>query len=143
MAVPIQSPPPPSQTEKAMLRMEAERKLLADERFTGWAVVWTLFGFKIGTVAIIVILGSQNAEAGSEKWWAYLVSTTWYWFFIPLFAISGLIVWRMRLRKARREVQNLKRSEFTTLSAEEFAVLTEEEKARLLQVRRLDESDRK
>lgn len=142
MAVPIQSPPPPSDTEEALLRMEAERKLLADERFTGWGVVWTLFGFKIATVALIVILGSQNTETGSEKWWAYLISTTWYWFIIPLFALSGFIIWRMRLYKVRKQLQDLKRSEFTTFTASEFAALTEEEKAQLLQVRRLDEADR-
>lgn len=142
MAVPIQSQPPPSQADHAIQRMEAEQKLLADERFTGWAVVWTLFGFKIGTVAIIVTLGSRNVEAGSEKWWVYLISTTWYWFFIPLFALSGVVAWRLRLRKARKQVQNLKRSEFSTLGADSFAALTEEEKARLLQVRRLDELDR-
>lgn len=142
MAVPIQTPPPPSKSEYAMQRMEAERKLFADERFTAWAVVWTLFGFKIGTIAIIVMLGSRNAEAGSEKWWAYLLSTTWYWFIIPLVAMSGFVVWRLRLRRARKQVRKLKRSEFSQLSASEFGALTAEEKERLRRIRRLEEHDR-
>lgn len=142
MAVPIQTPPPPSQTERAVQRLEAERKLLADERFTGWAVIWTLFGFKIGTVAIIVILGSRNVEAGSDKWWAYLVSTTWYWFFIPLFAASGYIAWRLRLRRARKQAQGLRRSEFSVLTVAELDALTEEEKIRLRQVPHLEQRDR-
>ncbi len=142
MAVPIQTPPPPSDTERAVQRMEAERKLFADERFTAWAVVWTLFGFKIGTIVIIVLLGARNAEAGSEKWWAYILSTTWYWFFIPLVAISGLVAWRLRLRRARKQVSRLRRSEFSELSASEFGALTAEEKERLRQVQRLEEHDR-
>lgn len=139
MAVPIQNPPPPSYSEQAVERMEAEHKMLADERFTGWAVVWTLFGFKLGTVAIIVILGGRNAEAGSDKWWAYIISTTWYWFFIPLIALSGFVAWRLRLRKARKRAQQLKQSEFSSVSRTELTPLTEEEKARLRQVRRPDE----
>lgn len=142
MAVPIQSPPPPSQAEQAVERMEAENKMLADERFTGWAVIWTLFGFKIGTVVIIVVLGSRNVESGTDKWWAYLISTTWYWFIIPLVSLSGLIIWRMRLRRARKNAQHLRRSEFSLLTATEVGTLTDEEKERLRQVRHLREDDR-
>lgn len=141
MAVPIQTPPPPSYTEQAVQRMEAERKLLADERFTGWAVIWTLFGFKMGTVAIIIILGSRNAEAGTDKWWAYMISTTWYWFFIPLIAVSGFVAWRLRLRKAKKQAEQLRRSEFSLLSASELGNLTEEEKARLRHLRRQNERE--
>lgn len=142
MAVPIQSPPPPSYPEQAVRRMEAEHKLLADERFTGWAVIWTLFAFKMGSIAVILFIGRNSAEAGTEKSWAYIISTTWYWFIIPLVAFSGFVAWRLRLRKARKRAQQLKRSEFSTLSASELEPLTEDEKARLRQVQRLDEYDR-
>lgn len=142
MAVPIQTPPPPSYSEQAVRRMEAEHKLLADERFTGWAVIWTLFGFKMATVVIIVLLGGRNAEAGGEKWWAYMISTTWYWFFIPLIAFSGIVAWRLRLRKARKLAQQMKRSEFSILSASELEPLTEEEKARLRKIQRPTEQGR-
>ena len=136
MAVPIQHPQPPSPTDQAVERMEAEHRMLADERYSGWAVVWTLFGFKIGTIAIIMILGSRNSEAGSDKWWAYIISSTWYWFIIPVVALSGLIAWRLRLRKVRRQVSQLRQSEFSVVGRFDLAPLSEEEKARLRQVRR-------
>lgn len=142
MAVPTQTPPPPSYSELAVQRMEQEHKMLANERFLGWAVLWTLFGFKIGTLVIIVWLGRQSSEAGSEKWWAYILSTTWYWFIIPLIALSGLIVWQVRLRKARKQAQQLRRSEFSLLNTSDLGQLTEAEKERLRQVQRLDEHNR-
>ena len=122
--------------------MEAEHKLLADERFTGWAVIWTLFGFKMATIAVILWVGRHSAEAGTEKSWAYIISTTWYWFIIPLVALSGFVAWRLRLRKARKRSQQLRRSEFSLISASDMGLLTDEEKSKLRQLRRLDERDR-
>ena len=142
MAVPIQNPPPPSHAEQAVERLEAEHKMLADERFTGWAVVWTLFGFKIFTVAIIIWLGRNSSEAGTEKSWAYIISTTWYWFIIPLVALSGFVAWRLRLRHARKRAQQLKQSEFSVIRNSELMPLSEEEKARLRQIRRPEERNR-
>lgn len=139
MAVPTQSPTPPSYSEHAVRRMEHERKLLAEERFMGWATVWTLFGFKVATVAIIVWLGKGSSESGSEKWWAYLLSTSWYWMFIPVVAISGFVAWRLRLREARKKVDLLRHSEFSVQEDAPAEHLTEEEKERLRQVRILDE----
>lgn len=141
MAVPTQTPPPPSYSEETLRRMEAEHELLANERFSGWAVIWTLFAFKIGTIGVILWVGRHSAEAGTEKSWAYIISTTWYWFIIPLVAISGFVAWRLRLRKARKQVMQLKRSEFA-IDASKQDQLTEAEKARLRQIRRLDENDR-
>lgn len=141
MAVPTQTPPPPSYSEETLRRMEAEHKLLADERFSGWAVVWTLFAFKIGTIGVILWVGRHSAEAGTEKSWAYIISTTWYWFFIPLVAISGFVAWRLRLRKARKQVQHMRRSEFAVETSGPDQ-LTEEEKARLRQIRRKNVHDR-
>jgi hypothetical protein len=142
MAVPIQTPPPPSYSEQIVRRMEAEHKLLADERFTGWAVIWTLFAFKMGTVILIMYVGRHSSEAGTDKSWAYIISTTWFWFIIPLVAFSGFVAWRLRLRRARKQAQHLKRSEFSLLGTSELGPLTEEEKARLRQVQLLDEHDR-
>lgn len=141
MAVPTQTPPPPSYAEEALRRMEAEHKLLADERFSGWAVVWTLFAFKIGTIGVILWVGRHSAEAGTEKSWAYIISTTWYWFIIPLVAISGFVAWRLRLRKARKQVGQMKRGEFLIIAPEPNH-LTDEEMERLRQVRRKNVQDR-
>lgn len=142
MAVPTQSPTPPPYSEQAVRRMEHERQLLADERFMGWAAIWTMFGFKIGTVIVIMWFGRNSAEAGTDKWWAYLISTTWYWFFIPLVALSGFVALRLRLRKARKDAHRLRESEFSILETPAPEQLTEEEKARLRQLRRLDEQNR-
>lgn len=142
MAVPIQSPPPPSYSEQAVRRMEAEHKMLADERFSGWGVIWTLFAFKLTTVAVILYVGRNSSEAGTDKSWAYIISTTWYWFIIPIVALSGIVAWRLRLRKARKHAQQLKRSEFSILASSDLMSLTDEEKERLSHLRRREEYDR-
>lgn len=142
MAVPIQSPPPPSYSDAALQRMEAERKLLADEKFTGWAVIWTLFGFKLGTIALILIVGRNFPASRSSESMAYIASSTWYWLFIPVVALSGAIVWRLRLRKARKNAEQLRRSEFSTINRSELSPLSEKEKERLRQVKYLPEHDR-
>ena len=122
--------------------MEAEHKLLADERFSGWAVIWTLFAFKMATVAVILVVGRQSSEAGTEKSWAYIISTTWYWFIIPIVALSGIIAWQLRLRRARKRARDYKRAEFSGLNKTDLVTLTEEEKNRLRQVQRREEYDR-
>ena len=142
MAVPIQSPPPASYSEQAVRRMEAEHKMLADERFTGWAVIWTLFAFKLATIAVILVVGRHSSEAGTEKSWAYIISTTWYWFIIPIVAFSGFVAWRLRLRKARKRAQQYKRGEFSIMNVSDMTPLTEEEKKRLEQLRGRSEQDR-
>lgn len=142
MAVPIQSPPPPSYSEQIVRRMEAEHKLESDERFTGWAVIWTLFAFKIATVLMVIILGRNSSEAGSAKSWAYIISTTWYWFIIPIVALSGIIAWQIRLRRVRKRADLLRSSEFSILHASELEPLTEDEKTRLRQIRILTEQER-
>lgn len=141
MKVPTQSPPPPSYSEQALSRMEAEHKMLEDERFSGWAVVWTLFAFKIMTIVVILIVGRNSAEAGTEKSWAYIITTTWYWFIIPIVALSGVITWQLRLRKARKRVELLKRSEFSIMDTPESVDLSEDEKERLRQVRLRNQLD--
>ncbi len=142
MAVPIQSPPPPSYSEQAVRRMEAEHKMLADERFSGWAVIWTLFAFKLATIAVILVVGRHSSEAGTEKSWAYIISTTWYWFIIPIVALSGVIAWKLRLRKARKQAMLYRRSEFSIMNASDMTPLTEEEKKRLEQIRTRTEQNR-
>lgn len=140
MAAPTQSPPPPSYAEQHLARMEAEHKMLADEKFTGWAVIWTLFAFKMATLAIIVYVARSTPHAGSSEQMAYIAATTWYWFFIPLVAFSGFIAWRLRLRKARKQAERLKHSEFSV--PPEPISLTDEEIERLRRLPRLAENDR-
>lgn len=140
MAVPIQSPPPPSYEEQHLRRLEAERKLLADEKFTGWAVVWTLFAFKMATVAVIVYIARDSRQAGSSEQMAFIAATTWYWFFIPLVAMSGYVAWQLRLRKARKQAEHYKQSEFSIQV--DTGLLTEDEKERLRRLPHIAETDR-
>jgi hypothetical protein len=41
-----------------------------------------------------------------------IVATTWYWFLIPLAAISGPMLFRWRLVRMRRRRQQLRSSEW-------------------------------
>lgn len=122
--------------------MEAERKLLKDEKFTGWAVIWTLFAFKMATVVVIMIVGANSSDRETGEAMAYIVSTTWYWFLIPIIAFSGFIAWRLRLRAARKNVSRLRQAEFSVQVSDDSVPLTADEIDRLRQVRHLPEHER-
>lgn len=140
MAVPIHSPQPPSYEEQRLNNMEHERKLHEDEKSMGWAIVWTLFAFKLATITVIVFVARNTQHAGSSEQMAYIVTTTWYWFFIPIVAASGFVTWRLRLRKAKKRAEEMKRREFgLSLSSE---TLTDDEKDRLRRLPHLAETDR-
>lgn len=127
MAVPLNTPSSPD-SERLLRYLEAERKRETDDRITGWAVVWTLFGFKMGTIAIIWFAAKGSAEAN-----AYIAVTTWYWLGIPIVAMSGLITYRWRLRKARRKVNQLRQSEFMApRKGDELLILTDDEVRKLM-----------
>ena len=125
MAVPLNTP---SSSDRALRALEQERKRAADERATAWTVVWTLFAFKMATVAIIWYAASGSREAN-----AYLVATTWYWLLIPAVAVSGVVVFRWRLVRMRRQRRRLHAAEWgvghgaegSTLRDEEIRVLLE------------------
>lgn len=107
MAVPIETPLSPH-AQRALRSLEAERRRNEDERITGWAVVWTLFAFKLATVGII-----WYAARGSHEANVYIAATTWYWFAIPVVSLSGLIAFRWRLHKARKQAGRLRQLEFS------------------------------
>lgn len=104
MAAPLNTS---SSAERALRALERERKEEADGRATAWGVVWTLFGFKLGTVAII-----WYAAAGSREANEMLLATTWFWFIIPVIALSGSVAYRWRLVKMRRRRKVLRASEW-------------------------------
>lgn len=106
MAVPLNTPSSP-ESERLLRALEAEQRRNAEERITGWTVVWTLFAFKLGTIIIIWFAANGSAEAN-----AYIVVTSWYWLAVPIVAMSGYIAYRWRLRKARQKVSQLRQSEF-------------------------------
>lgn len=136
MAVPLnKSPQPPSYSERALREMELEHNRDREERITGWTVIWVLFAFKMFTVALIWWAARGSRENGAEVE-GLLVATTWYYAIIPVVALSGFIGYRIRLRAARKRVEDLRQSEF--MDAHRRAQtgagrveLSDEEKARL------------
>lgn len=138
MAVPLDTPTTP-QAKRMLQTLEAERKRDAEERITGWTVLWTLFAFKMATVGLIWFAANGSNEAK-----AYLTVTTWYWAAIPVVALSGFIAYRLRLRKARKQADLLRQAEFMETSGpREPIIFTDEEVRNLMALeRRRKDSDR-
>lgn len=126
MAVPIETPPSPH-AERVLRSLEAERKRDEEERITGWTVVWTLFAFKMATVGVIWFAANGSHEAN-----VYIAATTWYWAAIPAISLSGLIAFRWRLRKARKQADRLRQREFAPLGDEHEPVRFTDEELRNL-----------
>lgn len=106
MAVPLNGE---SQTDRALRALARQQKEEADGRATAWAVVWTLFGFKMGTVAIIWYAASGSREANEM-----LLATTWFWLAVPAIALSGAVAYRWRLMRLRRRRHQLRAAEWMT-----------------------------
>lgn len=87
-------------------RLEVEQRNDADGRAAVWGFIWTLFAFKMATVALIVWAAKDRESI------ALVLSTSWFWLFIPAAAISGPILYRIRLRRLRRRRQALRRAEW-------------------------------
>jgi hypothetical protein len=136
MTAPLnKTPQPPLYPERALRNLELERKRDAEERITGWTVIWTLFAFKMFTVGLIWYVARDSQDAGAEAD-SLLVATTWYWLTIPAVALSGFVGYRLRLRRTRKRAAELRRAEFMQShrdaeSGTMNVALTEDEKARL------------
>ncbi len=81
-----------------------------DERFDGISVrgfLWTLFIFKMATVAVIFWAAGGSGEAG-----ILLTATTWYWLIIPAIVVFGWLTFRFRLRRVRARRLALQRAEW-------------------------------
>jgi hypothetical protein len=87
--------------QEERLRDEAGHK-------AGWTFLWTLFVFKIATVGIIwyAATSTQSHEI------SFIIATTWYWFVIPIIAISGPLLYRWRLVQQRRRREALRVAEW-------------------------------
>ncbi len=92
--------------DRRLRRLEAEQRTDADGRVAVWGFIWTLFAFKMATVALIVWAAKDRESV------ALVLSTTWFWLFIPAAALSGPILYRVRLRRLRRRRQALRRAEW-------------------------------
>lgn len=85
----------------------SERQRAQDEKTTVWAFVWTLFAFKI-----VTILATFWAAAGSMDAAIILIATNWIWLLIPGFALSGPVVYHLRIRRVRRRRAAMVRAEW-------------------------------
>ena len=130
MATPLESSTSSNHSERVLRELEAESKREASERTTGWTVVWTLFVFKMATITIIWFAAHGTPEAN-----AYITVTTWYWLGIPVFAASGFVAYRLRLRRARKQADRLRKSEFMEDEpTPEIFVMTDEEVRKLIEL---------
>jgi hypothetical protein len=85
----------------------AEQRQADDERATVWGFVWTLFAFKIATIA-----ATLWAAAGSFDAAVILLATNWFWFVLPMFAIWGPVLFHYRKWRVRRKRDAMLRSEW-------------------------------
>jgi hypothetical protein len=84
--------------------------LARDEEFSGVPVrgfLWTLFIFKMATVAAIFWAAGGSGEAG-----ILLSATTWPWLIIPGIVLFGWLAFHFRLRRVRAKRIALQRAEW-------------------------------
>lgn len=101
------SMPAPDPAEKAMRRLERERREENDARKAVWGFLWSLFVFKMVTIGVI-----WYVAAGSGESLSMIAITTWYWLVIPVAAISGPLLFRWRMIQVRKRRERLKAAEF-------------------------------
>lgn len=88
-------------------REQEERRNRSGMR-AAWAFLWVLFAFKIVTVGVIWFAATSTH---SDEM-AFIVATTWYWFLIPIAAISGPLLVRWRMIQMRRRRDQLRGAEW-------------------------------
>ncbi len=71
-----------------------------------WTFIWTLFGFKMATVVLML----YHMRAWESD--LLIAATTWYWFPVLGFLLAAPIAFHVRLRKARARRQALMRAEW-------------------------------
>jgi hypothetical protein len=72
-----------------------------------WTFVWILFTVKFMMLAVILWFA-----AGSSEDMQLLAAMHWFFLPIPILAIAGPLLFRMRLRKVRRKRAQLQASEW-------------------------------
>lgn len=77
-----------------------------DDSVPVWAFIWTLFGFKMATVVLML----YHMRAWESD--LLIAATTWYWFPMLAVLLAAPIAFRYRLRKARTRRQELMRAEW-------------------------------
>lgn len=101
-----QSPPPPTAPVARAPYREPTPPAKPDDQVPVWAFVWTLFGFKMAVVGIILYMHPGHATN------LLVLATTWFWVIIPMIALTGPVVFRWRLMKLRKRRAALQQSEW-------------------------------
>lgn len=86
-----------------------------DDSAQVWVFVWTLFGFKMATVALML----YHIRAWESD--LVIAATTWYWFPMLAVLLAAPIAFRYRLRKARARRRELMRAEWMVAGEDETA----------------------
>ncbi len=94
--------------ERHLAMRQEERIRDESGRKAGWTFLWTLFVFKIVTVGIIWYAATSTRSHETSL----IIATTWYWFAIPIIAISGPLLYRWRLLQQRRRREALRGAEW-------------------------------
>lgn len=103
MALPI----PRSGAPVLQAASENQDSTETDDRRIIWAFLWTLFGFKLATVLIILWMAGGSSEAN-----LLLGATGWPFLVIPAFAMAGPLVYFYRVRRVRARREQLLRAEW-------------------------------
>ena len=98
---------PLTPAERAMRRLERERREESDARRAVWGFLWILFVFKIVTVGVIWYVAAGSGESISM-----IAATTWYWLIIPVAAVTGPLLYRWRMIQVRNRRERLMAAEF-------------------------------
>ncbi|HEV2529880.1 MAG TPA: hypothetical protein VGT61_15660 [Thermomicrobiales bacterium] len=101
-----QTPPPVRTTRTTHAYREPKGPPPAEDKAAVWAFVWTLFAFKMATVGIIMW---KNPGYVTN---ILVLVTTWFWFVVPMIALSAPAMFRWRLMKLRKRREALRRSEW-------------------------------
>ena len=94
--------------ERHLAMRQEERIRDESGRKAGWTFLWTLFVFKIATVGIIWYAATSTRSHETS----FIIATTWYWFVIPIVALSGPVLYRWRLVQQRRKREALRGAEW-------------------------------
>lgn len=71
-----------------------------------WVLVWTIVGAKLATIVVIVVF-SWSMETGG-----FILVTQWHWLPVIAALVAAPATFAIRLRRARRKREALRRSEW-------------------------------
>lgn len=95
-----------AQHQAVLAQQDAEAREAADAKQVVHVFLWTLFVFKLATLAVLFYWAS------TQDIWLILSAVAWPWVVIPGVALAGPIGYRIRLRRVRRKREQLRRAEW-------------------------------